>query len=125
MLDDPIEDIVGGNRQDARADLLQGELNGISAGDAGAGHDGDHRLKGSLAQLEGERDSVGFEHDAWFVDFRRKLVGEMSHEVLGQPGIHLFIAENRLPAWLVANVVAKLEAAGDEPLGSAGPMYPR
>ena len=64
ILDDPVENIVGGDRQDSRADFLQRQLDGVSLGDAGPRDDRDDRLDPALAELEGEGDAVELEQDA-------------------------------------------------------------
>ena len=48
ILDDPVEDVVGRDRQDAGADLLERQLDGVSLGDAGPGDDRDDRLDAPL-----------------------------------------------------------------------------
>ena len=94
-------------------------------GDAGPGDDRDHRLDAPLLELEGEDDPVQLEEHARFVHFGRELVGEMGDQVLGQPGVDLLIGEHGLPVRLVADVVAKLKALGDELLGFARPLFAR
>ena len=49
ILDDPVEDVVGGDGQDAGADLFERQLDGVAAGDARPGHHRDHRLDTALA----------------------------------------------------------------------------
>ena len=61
ILDDPVEDVVGRDRQDSRADFLERQLDGVSTRDARSGDDGDHRLNAALPQLEGEGDPVELE----------------------------------------------------------------
>ena len=45
------------------------------------------------------------------------MVGEMGDQILGQPGVDLLVGEDGLPGRLVADVVAQLQALGDEMLG--------
>ena len=52
---------------------------------------------GPLVELEGQGDPVGLEDDPGLVDPGRDLVGEMGHQVLGQPGVDLLVGEDRLP----------------------------
>ena len=72
---------------------------------------------GPSVELEGQGDPVGLEGDPGLVDLGRDLVGEVGDEVLGEPGVDLLVGEDGLPVALVADVVAELEAAGDEVLG--------
>ncbi len=44
ILDDPVENVVGRDRQDSGANLFESQLDGVAAGYAGPGDDGDHRL---------------------------------------------------------------------------------
>ena len=125
ILDDPVQDVVGGDRQDTRADLLERQFDGVSAGHAGTSDDRDHRLNASLPQLEGENDMVDLEEKARFVHFGGEPVGEVRHQVLGQPGVHLLVGEHRLPVGLVDDIVAKLNALSDELFGAAGALFSR
>ena len=61
ILDDPVQDVVGRDRQDSRADLLERQLDGVSAGHARSSDDRDDRLDAPLPQLEGESDPVELE----------------------------------------------------------------
>ena len=69
---------------------------------------------GPWSSSKAKRHAVGLEGDAGLVDRRRDQVGERGDEVLGQPGVDLLVGEDRLPVALVADVVAELQAAGDE-----------
>jgi hypothetical protein len=122
ILDDPVEDVVGRDGQDACANLFEGQLDGVSAGHAGASDDGDDRLDAPLAQLEGEDNVVGLEKQAGLVDFGREPVGEVHDQIFGKPGVDLLVGEDGLPARLVTDIVAKLKALGDELLGAAGAL---
>ena len=125
ILDNPVQNVVGRDRQDAGADLFESQLDGVSTGYARSGHDRDHRLDAPLFEQEREGDPVELEEHARFVDFRRKLVGEMGDQVFGQPGIDFLVGEHRLPARLVADIVAKLKALRHELLGFARPLFAR
>ena len=92
ILDDTVQDVVGGDRQDSGADFFERELDGVSAGHPRANDDCDDRLNAPLLQLEGENDPVGLEEQARLVDFGRKPVGEMRHQVFGKPGIDFLVA---------------------------------
>ena len=119
VLDDPVEDVVGGHRQDAGADFLEGQLDGVALGDARPGDDRDDRLDAALAELEGQDDPIELEEDPRLVDLRRELVGEMGDQVLGQPGVDFLVGEDGLPVRLVADIVAELKALRHELLGLA------
>src|SRR5262249_45437652 len=77
------------------------------------------------SQLEGENDSIDFKEKAWFVHFGRQPVGEVGHQVLGKPSVHFLVAEYGLPTWLVADVVAKLNALRYELLGAPRALFTR
>ena len=125
MLDDPVKDVVGRDRQDSRPNLLESELDGVPPRDPRTSHHGDHRLNSPLPQLKGESDPVQLKQDARLVDFRRKLVGEIGDEILGQPGVHFLIGEDGFPTGLVADVVAELEALSHKFLGSSRTLFSR
>ena len=91
ILDNSIENVIGRDREDAGSNFLKCQLDGVSAGNAGAANDGDHRFDAPLLQEEGECDSIELEEYSRFVDFWRELVGEMSDEIFGQPGIDLLV----------------------------------
>ena len=98
ILDNPVENMIGRDRENSRTNLFEGQLNGISAWYAGSGHDGDYRLDPTLLEKEGEGDPVELEEHARFVNFRRELVGEMSNEIfISQPRIDFLIREDGLP----------------------------
>ncbi len=119
ILDDPVEDMVGRNRQNACADLFEGQLDGVSAGHTRASHDGDDRLDAPLPQLEGEDDPFGLEKQTGLVHLGWKPVGEVHDQIFGKPGVDLLVGEDGLPARFVTDIVAKLKALGDELLGAA------
>ena len=119
ILDDPVEDVIGRNGQDACADLFEGQLDGVSAGHAGASDDGDDRLDAPLPQLEGEDDPVGLEEQTGLVHLGWEPVGEVHDQVFGEPGVDLLVSEDGLPVRFVTDIVAKLKALGDELLGAA------
>ena len=125
ILDNSIEDVVGGHGEDAGANLLEGQLDGVSAGYAGPAHDGDHRLDPPLLQKEGERDPVELEQHTRFVHFRRELVGEVGDKIFGQPGVDFLVREDGLPVRLIADIVAQLKALRHELLGFAGLLFAR
>jgi hypothetical protein len=125
ILDNSVEDVVGGDRQNPCADLLERQFDGVAAGDTGTGDDRDDRMNTSLPQLEGEDDAVDFKQEARFVHFGREPVGEVRHQVLGEPRVHLLVGEHRLPVGLIADVVAKLNALRDELLGPARALFSR
>ena len=116
VLGDPVEDFLGGDGEHPRPNLLEGQLQHVRPRDVRPGDHPDHRADRPLVEPERQRDAVDLEPDAGLVDFRRELIGEVRDEVLGEPGVDLLVAEDGLPGRLVADVVAELEALGDEPL---------
>ena len=125
ILDDPVEDVVGRDRQDPRADFFERQFDGVAAGDSGTSDDRDDRLNAPLPQLEGKNDSVDFKEEPRFIHFGRQAIGEVGYEVFGEPGVHLLVGEDGLPVGLVADVVAKLNALRDKLFGAAGPLFSR
>ena len=97
----------------------------LPLGTRGTGDDRDHRLDAALAKLKGEGDAVQLEQHARLVNFRRKLVGEMGDQVLGQPGVDFLIGEDGLPGRLVADIVAELKALRDKLLGFSRALFSR
>ncbi len=125
ILDNAVQNVICRDGQDAGADLFESQLDGITTRYAGSGDHGDHRLDRPLLQQESEGDPVELEKDPRFVDFRRKLVGEMGDEVFGQPRVDFLVGEDGLPARLIADIVAKLKALCHELLGLARALFPR
>ncbi len=117
--------MIGRDRENAGANLLESQLDGVSTGYAGSGHDRDDRLDPPLLQKEGKGDPVQLKEHARFVNFRRKLVGEMGDEVFGQPRVDFLVGEDGLPARLVADIVAELKALRDKLLGFPRPLFTR
>ena len=75
--------------------------------------------------MKGQDDPVHLEEDARIANLGRKLIGKVGDQVLGQPGVHLLIREDRLPRGLVDDIVAKLQALGHEMLGPEFALGPR
>jgi hypothetical protein len=117
MVDDSIEDIVGRHGEDPCPYLLKRKFDGISLRDSWTGHHGDYRLDSTFFELKSQDDPIHLEKDAGIMDLRGQLIGEVGDQILGQPGVDLLIGEDRLPRMFVADIVAQLQALGDEMLG--------